>query len=201
MKRQKIEQIEISRLIAHPDNPNRMDDECFDMLVGHIERSGNYEPVIVRAHPGREGDYQIINGHHRTKALGKLGHTQANCIVWDVDDDQVRILLATLNRLAGSDSIIKRSALVERLSQKLDPKALALASAATSTVLWIVCSILVALLPGMMMNMTGDMVHTNMGQMSWSLNFVGFSVGLLVWAALFGVTGWLIAVFYNRFLS
>ena len=84
---------------------------------------------------------------------------------------------------------------------KLDPKALALASATTSAVLWIVCSILVALLPGMMMNMTGDMVHTNMGQMSWSLNFVGFSVGLLVWAALFGVTGWLIAVFYNRFLN
>lgn len=84
---------------------------------------------------------------------------------------------------------------------KLDPKALALASAATSTVLWIACSILVAFLPGMMMNMTGDMVHANMDQMSWSLNFVGFSVGLLIWATLFGLTGWLIAVFYNRFLN
>ena len=125
MKRQQIEQIEISKLIAHPDNPNSMDSECFDKLVEHIKRSGNYEPVIVRVHPDRNGDYQIINGHHRTKALGQLGHTNANCIVWDVDDDQGRVLLATLNRLNGTDSIVKRSKLVERLSRKIDMKALA----------------------------------------------------------------------------
>jgi len=122
---QRIEQIEISRLVAHPGNPNRMDSECFDKLVGHIKRSGNYEPVIVRVHPGRDGDYQIINGHHRTKALGELGKSYANCIVWDVDDDEVCVLLATLNRLNGTDSIVKRSELVERLSRKIDMKALA----------------------------------------------------------------------------
>ena len=125
MEKQQILQIEISRLIAHPDNPNRMDDECFDKLVGHIGRSGNYEPVIVRVHPERAEDYQIINGHHRTKALRELGNSYANCIVWDVDDGEAGVLLATLNRLSGADSIVKRSELVERLSRKIDAEALA----------------------------------------------------------------------------
>lgn len=115
-----VETIELSQLIAHPDNPNRMSAEHFDKLVAHIERSGNYEPVIVRAHPDREGDYQIINGHHRVKALERLGAGCANCIVWDVDDDETDVLLTTLNRLCGEDSIIKRANIVQRLSHKLD---------------------------------------------------------------------------------
>ena len=83
----------------------------------------------------------------------------------------------------------------------LEPKSLALASASTAVVLWIVCSVLVVLLPGMMMSMTGDMMHADMSQMSWTLNFVGFFVGLILWAVLAAATGWLIAIFYNRFSS
>ena len=61
------------------------------------------------------------------------------------------------------------------------------------------CSLLVALLPGMMMNMTGDMVHADMSHMNWSMNLVGFLVGLVIWTLLAGITGWLVAIFYNRF--
>lgn len=84
---------------------------------------------------------------------------------------------------------------------KLQPGALALSSAVTFAVIWIVCSLLVTLLPGMMMGMTGDMIHADMDQMSWSMNFGGFVVGLVIWSLLAGVTGWLIAIFYNRFSS
>jgi hypothetical protein len=37
--------------------------------------------------------------------------------VWDVDDGQVRILLATLNRLGGKDALAAKSALYKNLSQ------------------------------------------------------------------------------------
>lgn len=84
---------------------------------------------------------------------------------------------------------------------KLQPNALALSSAVTFAVIWVLCSLLVALLPGMMMDMTGDMIHADMNQMSWSMNFGGFVVGLVIWSLLASATGWLIAIFYNRFCN
>ena len=82
---------------------------------------------------------------------------------------------------------------------KLEPKALALSSAATFAILWVICSLLVVLLPGTMMNMSGHMMHAEMSQMSWSMNFTGFVAGLVIWSLLAGVTGWLVAVLYNQF--
>ena len=148
-----VRTIPLEKLIAHPDNPNRMSKVNFGKLVSNIERSGRYEPLIVRPWPnksktvtaakagvqkdddamdsrlrgndikktspstipppsprlrraGGTGDYfQIINGCHRCRALAKLGKKKAECVVWDVDDEQTDILLATLNRLGGKDEL------------------------------------------------------------------------------------------------
>jgi ParB/RepB/Spo0J family partition protein len=113
-----IQQIALGRLVAHPDNPNKMSGGTFAKLVRNIERSGRYEPLIVRPFRGRKGKFQIINGHHRLKALEKLGRDKADVIVWDVDDEQTDILLATLNRLKGSDEPAKKIALLKRLTEK-----------------------------------------------------------------------------------
>jgi hypothetical protein len=69
--------------------------------------------------------YQIINGHHRAEALRSLGHTHARCDVWDVGDDEARLLLATLNRLEGRDDPHARARLVARLSEGRTPADLA----------------------------------------------------------------------------
>jgi len=61
--------------------------------------------------------YQILNGHHRARALRDLGHTHARCDVWEVDDDEARVLLATLNRLEGRDDPSTRASLVARLAE------------------------------------------------------------------------------------
>ena len=60
--------------------------------------------------------YQILNGHHRARVLKALGHTRARCDVWDVDDDEARMLLATLNRLEGRDDPKARARLVAHLA-------------------------------------------------------------------------------------
>jgi hypothetical protein len=133
-----ISRIEISRLMPHPGNPNRMSKENFRKLVRHIERSGRYEPLIVRpylpqrpqstlrknklknsASSAMKGSFQIINGHHRFEALKQLGYETCDCIVWDIDDDEANLLLATLNRLCGQDVIDKKTALLEKLNKKL----------------------------------------------------------------------------------
>jgi len=117
--------IELGRLKAHPDNPNRMSKANFAKLVRNIKRSGRYEPLVVRPHPTQTGCYQLINGHHRRDALSELGYKKADCIVWDIDDGQTDIALATLNRLSGTDVPAKKSALFRRLTRSLDAAQLA----------------------------------------------------------------------------
>jgi len=103
-----IRSIALEKLIAHPDNPNRMSNANLAKLVRNIERTGRYEPITVRPHPQKKDCFQIINGYHRCHALTKLGYKTADCIVWDIDDKQTDILLATLNRLPATAKQIER---------------------------------------------------------------------------------------------
>ncbi len=119
-----IRTIQLNKLVAHPDNPNRQSKVNLAKLVRNIKRTGKYEPLIVRPHPKRKGYFQVINGHHRCKALEQIGYEQANVIVWDVDDEQTDILLATLNRLGGSDELSKKLVLLRRLSENFKTKEL-----------------------------------------------------------------------------
>jgi hypothetical protein len=120
-----IVRIPLDKLLPHPENPNRMSKQTFGKLKRLIEQSGNYEPLIVRKHPEIEEHFEIINGHHRADALKELGETFADCAVWDADDEQVRILLATLNRLGGKDELAAKLALIKNLSEKFGAKELA----------------------------------------------------------------------------
>jgi len=88
----------------------------FAKLVRNIERTGRYEPLVVRPCPGRRGFFQIVNGHHRCAALRILGHKTAEAVVWNVNDEQTDLLMATLNRLGGRDMLDKKLALLQRLS-------------------------------------------------------------------------------------
>jgi len=135
----RVSRIALDKLVAHPDNPNRMSKTNFAKLVRNIERTGRYEPLIVRPCPQKNchsclrrnpGDdkktcFQIINGHHRWQALRELGYETAEAIVWDIDDQHADILLATLNRLGGSDVLEKKLALLKRLSQRMEARELA----------------------------------------------------------------------------
>jgi hypothetical protein len=112
-----IQTIPLDKLIAHPLNANRMSEAVFKKLLRNIERTRMYEPIVVRKHPEMEASFQIINGHHRVAALVELGYETADCVVWDVDDAEAAILLATLNRLAGSDVLDKRRELLNRLRE------------------------------------------------------------------------------------
>jgi hypothetical protein len=121
----RIKRIALDKLVPHPGNPNRMSRANFDKLVRNIERTGRYEPLVVRPCPGRRGFFQIINGHHRCEALRQLGHETAEAVVWNVDDEQTDILLTTLNRLQGRDTLDKKLALLQRLSVTIEVRKLA----------------------------------------------------------------------------
>jgi ParB family chromosome partitioning protein len=115
-----IQSIPLDKLVAHPDNPNRMSKANMAKLVRNIEQTGRYEPIMVRPHPQRGNYFQIINGEHRCRALAKLGYKTADCVVWDIDDEQTNILLATLNRLGGTDELGKKLELLKRLNKRME---------------------------------------------------------------------------------
>ncbi len=117
--------ISLDRLVPHPGYPNRMSRATFEKLVRNLERTGLYEPLVVRPCPGRRGLFQIIHGHHRCEALRTLGRETADAIVWHVSDAETDLLLATLNRLGGRDMLDKKVALLRRLSVTMAPRELA----------------------------------------------------------------------------
>jgi ParB-like chromosome segregation protein Spo0J len=115
--------IPIDLIDAHPDNANRMTPETLAKLREHLARSGRYPPLIVRPRPRprpRMGHrYEMLDGHHRLIVLRELGHREAECVVWEVDDEQAAELLLTLNRLHGEDDPHRRGALIARLGRSI----------------------------------------------------------------------------------
>ena len=115
-------EIQLSALQAHPLNSNVMSQEMVTKLAEHLRRTGRYPPVIIRPVTHSEDttaqQYQILDGHHRVAALRSIGATTARCVVWEVDDDEALLLLATLNRLQGQDDPRKRAALILELRTK-----------------------------------------------------------------------------------
>ncbi len=116
-----LHEFALDRLRPHPQNSNVMPEALLDKLAGHLQDTDQYPPVIVRPF---DDDYQILDGHHRVVALRRLGRDTARCVVWEVDDAQALLLLATLNRLQGQDDPRKRAVLVGQLQDTFDLKAL-----------------------------------------------------------------------------
>src|SRR2546422_3801248 len=107
--------VPLDDLLPHPLNSNVMSAEFTHKLRAHIKRTGRYPFLVVRPHPEQSGKYQVLDGHHRIAILRGLGHTEARCDVWEVDDREARLLLATLNRLEGQDSPIRRAGLLHEM--------------------------------------------------------------------------------------
>lgn len=113
----------LAAIEPHPENANVMAEALLGKLQRHIERTGRYEPIIVRpiapaGGPRGAPRYQVLNGHHRLRVLQRLGHAEVRCEVWDdVDDAEALLLLATLNRLQGRDDPTRRAALLSRLAE------------------------------------------------------------------------------------
>src|SRR5438093_6471986 len=107
--------VPLDNLRPHPLNSNVMTEDLKEKLKAHIRRTGRYPFLVVRPHPEEPGHYQVLDGHHRVEILRELGHTDARCDIWQVDDREAKLLLATLNRLQGQDLPIRRAELLHEL--------------------------------------------------------------------------------------
>lgn len=84
---------------------------------------------------------------------------------------------------------------------KLNSAKFALAAILTTAIIWIICSLLVFLLPQATIMASGDMIHMDIQNMMWSLTLSGVIKGLILWSLSVGLSAWIFAVIYNRFQS
>lgn len=93
--------IEVEKVRPNEYNPNRMSPALFDKLVEDIKNNGVLNPIHVVE---RNGEYIIIDGEHRYRAVKLLGFKTIDAFVYDGldDDDFRRILSLRFNVLHGS---------------------------------------------------------------------------------------------------
>ena len=81
------------------ENPNKMEPEQLSMLAEAIRRKGFLQPILVRR---VEGQYEIIDGHHRTRAAREVGLTEIPCLVaTNCSDEDAAALRIGMNRFRG----------------------------------------------------------------------------------------------------
>jgi 2TM family of unknown function (DUF5676) len=80
---------------------------------------------------------------------------------------------------------------------KIQTRTLALAVGLGTGIAWTICSLLVAVIPGPAMSMTGSMMHLATGTMAWQLTWGGFFAGLIGWSLTGGLFAWLCGGLYN----
>ena len=85
-----------------PRNANRMPDERFRRLVESIRKIGFVQHVLVREKEGAR--YEIVDGHHRRRAMAEIGETSIPSVVLENGDDPALVSLA-MNRLRGETDL------------------------------------------------------------------------------------------------
>lgn len=110
-----LKTIALTQLHEDPRSANRMSEERFAKLVANIQETGQMQPLIVRSHPQKKGQFILIDGHYRKRACEQLGQTEVACLVWNITEKESGLLLASLNRLRGEDHPGKRAELLQGL--------------------------------------------------------------------------------------
>lgn len=79
----------------HPFRPYTKEQRA--ALAEDISQNGVLQPPVVRPHPQKEGEYEIIAGHNRRDAASDVGYKELSCIVRQLDDDEALIQMISTN--------------------------------------------------------------------------------------------------------
>jgi ParB-like chromosome segregation protein Spo0J len=108
----------------HPNewNPNRMTPSQFEGLKGAILQHGFMAEILVRPHPEKEGEYQSVDGEHRTKAVRVLSEERPDQLidirVIDADDPEAKKITIMMNRNRGEHDRIAEGFLLRDISEE-----------------------------------------------------------------------------------
>ncbi len=77
----------VEQLYPNPYQPRKIfSEDSIDELASSIKQYGVLQPILVRAYPGRDEEYEIIAGERRWRAAQKAQQHEVPVIVLDLDE-------------------------------------------------------------------------------------------------------------------
>ena len=90
--------IKLEDLVPFRDHPYKViENESLTELIESIAANGVLNPLLVRPLEGEGGKYEIISGHRRFFAAGKLGMKKVPCTVHYIDRDAATVMMVDSN--------------------------------------------------------------------------------------------------------
>ncbi|MEO0913936.1 MAG: ParB/RepB/Spo0J family partition protein, partial [Pseudomonadota bacterium] len=84
------QRLPVDMLAANPDQPRRVfSEEALNELAASIGEKGVLQPLIVRPHPEKADQYQIVAGERRWRAAQRAGLATVPAVVRDLDELQL----------------------------------------------------------------------------------------------------------------
>lgn len=92
--------IPTARIHFDPENANRMPEHEYATLVSNIKQAGHMlQPVLVKERD--DGDYDMVDGEHRTRASADAGLTHVLAVVWDGTEAMRKAIALSFNKIRG----------------------------------------------------------------------------------------------------
>lgn len=105
-----------SKLHPNPWNPNQMKPRQREAAKESVDTYGQVIELLVRPHPDREGEYQIIDGEHRYHIVSE---EEVYCnVIHDLPDADAKKLTIVMNETKGSANKNDLAALLSELSSE-----------------------------------------------------------------------------------
>lgn len=129
-----IVHLPIGAVHPNPWNPNKQTERQFAAEVESILDNGFVMPIVVRENPDLPGEWQIIDGEHRHKALSQIIANKDDgafnipqlvesgtipAVVLSPDDPRAKRLTIILNETRGSADTAEMAALLAELQEEL----------------------------------------------------------------------------------
>jgi phage N-6-adenine-methyltransferase len=93
-----LRDVHLDELQPHPDNPRlELRADVIEQLAGWMRSDGFGDEHAILTRPIEGGGYQILSGHHRTKAAEEAGIEKVPCWVREMDDTEAFMQLVMCN--------------------------------------------------------------------------------------------------------
>jgi len=126
-----VEHLPIAKVEANPWNPNKQNERQYAAEIESILDNGFIAPILVREH---EGNYQIIDGEHRWRALQEIAEKKLEgkenvkdlikqrtipAVVLEIEEARAKKLTVIMNETRGQADLVSLGHLLADISLTL----------------------------------------------------------------------------------
>jgi len=109
--------LELSQIDLRYERLRRRNANKERQLVASLAEKGQQLPVVVVGGDGQTGNYVLVDGYKRVRALKKLRHDTVLATVWDLAEIDA-VLLERVMRTTESDGALEQGWLLEELNER-----------------------------------------------------------------------------------